>query len=259
MRKNILYILFAFAIFSCISADKAKVTLFTIGDSTMSDNRVILDDPGDPGRGWAQELGKFFDSEQLVVKNYAVSGRSSKSFIDEGRWDKVKEQIKPGDYVLIQFGANDQKKQDPKRYTDPETTFKENFRKFITETREKGGIPVLATSVVRRRWNKEGELVDTYGRYVESVREIAKEMNVPIVDMQVSTRKLVEKYGVEDSKKLFLWVEPGVAERFPDGNKDDSHLNILGATEFSRLFVSELKEIKHPLAKYLRDNIDTIK
>lgn len=204
MKKNILLILFALTILGCITVDKAKVTLFTIGDSTMSDNRVILDDPGDPGRGWAQELGKFFDPDKLTVKNYAVSGRSSKSYIDEGRWDKVKEQIKPGDYVLIQFGANDQKKQDSKRYTDPETTFKDNFRKFITETREKKGIPVLATSVVRRRWDKDGVLVDTYGRYVEAVRELAKEMNVPIVDMQVSTRKVVEQYGPEDSKNCFM-------------------------------------------------------
>ena len=195
----------------------------------------------------------------MIVKNYAVSGRSTKSFIDEGRWDKVKSQIKPGDYVLVQFGSNDQKNQDPKRYTDPETTFKDNFRKFVSETREEGGIPLLATSIVRRRWNKEGELMDTHGRYVEAVREIAKEMNVPIIDMQISTRQLVEQYGEEESKKLYLWVESGVAERFPEGNKDDTHINQHGATEFSRLFAKELQLTKHPLADYLHDNIDTIK
>lgn len=249
----------AVILLGCAPANKDKVILYTIGDSTMSDNLRILDDPGDPGRGWGQELGKFFDSDRLVVKNNAVSGRSTKSYIDEGRWDKLKEEIQPGNYVLIQFGGNDQKDYDPKRYTDPETTFKDNFRKFINETREKKGVPLLATSVARRRWNEKGELVDTYGRYVEVVRELATEMDIPVIDMQASTRKLIEEYGVEDSKKLFLWVEPGVAERFPEGNKDDTHLNVLGATEFSRLFVKELKEINHPLAKYVRSDMATIK
>ncbi|MDR0833420.1 MAG: rhamnogalacturonan acetylesterase [Candidatus Symbiothrix sp.] len=237
---------------------KKKVTLYSIGDSTMSDNRVLSDDPGDPGRGWVQELNRYFKSDDLVIKNFSQAGRSSKSFIDEGRWDKVLDQVTPGDYVLIQFGGNDQKKEDPKRYTDPETTFKDNFRKFIKETRAKGGIPVLATSIVRRHFEKNGTLRDTYGRYATAVPEVGAELNVPVIDLQTSTRKLVESYGVEESKKLFLWIGPGVAERFPDGREDNSHLCIKGAVEVSRLFARDLKKMNHPLAQYLVGDIEKV-
>ncbi|MDR1336335.1 MAG: rhamnogalacturonan acetylesterase [Tannerella sp.] len=259
MKRSIIYALCAVLFAGLVASDRKPVTLYSIGDSTMSDNRVLTDDPGDPGRGWVQELRRFFKSDELVIKNYALSGRSSKSFIDDGHWDKVIAQVTPGDYVLIQFGGNDQKTQDPKRYTDPETTFKDNFRKFINETRAKGGIPILATSIVRRAFDKEGKLKDTYGRYATAVPEVGAEMNVPVVDMQTSTRKLLEDYGVEDSKKLFLWIGPGVAERFPDGRQDNSHLCVEGAVEVSRLFVKDLKKINHPLAKYLVDNVDDVK
>ncbi|MDR2627883.1 MAG: rhamnogalacturonan acetylesterase [Dysgonamonadaceae bacterium] len=259
MKRHIFYAVCGILTVILSASDRKPVTLFTIGDSTMSDNRVLSDDPGDPGRGWVQELHRFFRSEKLVIKNHAQSGRSSKSFIDEGRWDKVLAQITPGDYVLIQFGGNDQKKQDPKRYTDAETSFKDNFRKFVGETRAKGGIPLLATSIVRRAFDKEGKLRDTYGRYASAVPEVGEELNVPVIDLQTSTRKLVEEYGVEDSKKLFLWIEPGVAERFPDGRKDNSHLCVEGAVEVSRLFVKGLQEIKHPLAGYLVEKVEEVK
>lgn len=157
---------------------EGPVTLYAIGDSTMAPNTKCDEDPGDPGRGWAEPLQQFFDPAQLVVRNCAVSGRSTKSFIDEGRWQKVLDRIAPGDLLLIQFGHNDAKKSDPKRYTDPETTFKENLRRFVNEARGKGATPILATSIVRRQFNKDGTLRDSHGRYVPAAAEVAAELNV---------------------------------------------------------------------------------
>lgn len=233
---------------------EGPVTLYTIGDSTMAPNTKCDEDPGDPGRGWAEPLQQFFDPAQLVVRNCAVSGRSTKSFIDEGRWQKVLDRIVPGDLLLIQFGHNDAKKSDPKRYTDPETTFKENLRRFVNEARGKGATPILATSIVRRQFGKDGTLRDSHGRYVPAAAEVAAELNVPLVDMNRLTGKLVLKYGPEESKKLYLYVEPNVAERFPDGNADDTHLCIRGAEVFAALFTEACVAANNPLGRYVKPN-----
>lgn len=227
------------------------VTLYTVGDSTMAPNRRCDEDPGDPGRGWAEPLQNYFDPAQLVVRNCAVSGRSSKSYIDEGRWARVVDRLAPGDLVLIQFGHNDAKKADPERFTDPETTFRENLRRFVRETRAKGATPLIATSVVRRRFDAGGTLRDTHGRYVPAAAEVAAELDVPLVDMNRLTAELVAACGPEESKRLYLHVEPGVAERFPDGNADDTHLCVRGAEEFARLFVDACLAAENPLARYV--------
>lgn len=229
-------------------------TLYTIGDSTMAPNTKCDEDPGDPGRGWAEPLQGLFDPSRLVVRNCAVSGRSTKSFIDEGRWQKVLDRIAPGDLLLIQFGHNDAKKSDPKRYTDPETTFKENLRRFVAEARDKGATPILATSIVRRLFHADGSLRDSHGRYVPAAAEVAEELDVPLVDMNRLTGELVLKYGPEASKKLYLHVEPNVAERFPDGNADDTHLCIRGAGQFAALFVEACVAADNPLGKYVPTN-----
>ena len=150
------------------SLAQQRKRLFTIGDSTMSYNNKPYDPAYDRGYGWGDALKRVFDTTRLEVRNYARSGRSSKSFIDEGLWDKVLAQLEPGDWLLIQFGSNDQKA-DPKRHTDAETSFRDNFRRFIREAREKGAEPLLATSVVRRRFDKGGKLIDTYGPYITAV------------------------------------------------------------------------------------------
>lgn len=191
-----------------------------------------------------------FDTTRLEIHNCARSGRSSKSFIDEGLWDKVLAQLMPGDWLLIQFGGNDQKT-DPKRHTDAETSFRDNFRRFIREAREKGAQPLLATSVVRRRFDKEGKLIDTYGPYITAVEAVGAECNVPVIDLKTATWELVEQAGVEGSKRYFNHIEPGITERFPEGNADNSHWNYDGAYEVARLFSAELTETRHPLAAYL--------
>lgn len=124
----------------------------------------------------------------------------------------------------------------------------------MNEARGKGATPILATSIVRRQFGKDGTLRDSHGRYVPAAAEVAAELNVPLVDMNRLTGKLVLKYGPEESKKLYLYVEPNVAERFPDGNADDTHLCIRGAEEFAALFTEACVAANNPLGRYVKPN-----
>ena len=137
----------ALILFSAFRADKPVITIFMIGDSTMANKKI---DGGNPERGWGMILPGFF-SENIRIDNHAANGRSSRSFISEGRWEKVISKVKKGDYVFIQFGHNDEKA-DSTRHTDPGSTFDEILRRYVNETRAKGGIPVLFNSIVRRNF-----------------------------------------------------------------------------------------------------------
>lgn len=145
--KRLILALTALFVLTSMTCDHVT-TIFIIGDSTAAKKDLTK---GSPERGWGMALQQYFDADCVVVDNHAVNGRSSKSFIDEGRWDKVLSLIKPGDYVIIQFGHNDEKDQ-PARHTDPGSTFDYNLARFVRETREHGGIPVLMNPVVRRKW-----------------------------------------------------------------------------------------------------------
>lgn len=225
-------------VLSAFKQDKV-VTIFMIGDSTMA-NKSIKN--GNKERGWGMALQCYFD-DGIRIDNHAVNGRSSKSFIDEGRWQVVVDKIRPGDYVFIQFGHNDEK---PKadRHTDPGTTFDANLSKFVRETRDKGGIPVLFNSVVRRNFmkvapkndddealrkttgpttvksNEEGDsLVDTHGDYIVAPRNVAKELGVVFVDANKITHELEQGMGREASRKLHMWFMPGEEPSIPKGRQ----------------------------------------
>ena len=224
----------------------AAPRVFLIGDSTMADKPLDL-----PERGWGMSLGQFFQ-EPGMIQNHAMNGRSTKSFIDEGRWDKVVTELKEGDFVIIQFAHNDEKKEDPKRYADPATTFRENLRRFIAETRAKKAMPILATPVCRRSFDAAGKLKDTHGAYPEAVRAVAKSENVPLLDLTIATAKWLEAAGDEPSKKFFMWIEPGKFAKLPDGKQDDTHFVEAGATAVAKLAVEEIRAQKLPLVKWLK-------
>jgi len=235
--------------------EQHRVTIYSIGDSTMCDydQRYLSGFGGEnyPIRGWMQMMPQFF-TDQVSIHNMARSGRSSKSFRDEGWWKKAIDAVKPGDYMFIMFGPNDEKP-DTLRHTDPQTSYRRYLVGYITETRAKGGIPVLFTSITRRKFDKQGKLLpDTFEAYAEEVRKIAAEMNVPLIDLNVMSKALVQQYGPEASKKLYLYIEPGKFTKLPNGKKDDTHLSGEGATEIARLAKAGLKELKLPVAKYLR-------
>ncbi len=251
------------------SSAKRPITLFIIGDSTAA-NKDISNDKQE--RGWGMELQGFF-TEDVVVENHAVNGRSSKSFIDEGRWQTVLERIQPGDYVFIQFGHNDEKPQEA-RHTDPGTTFDANLRKFVLETREKGGIPVLLNAVVRRNFYLKPEkqdddellrdtkytgekvnsdtLVDTHGAYLLSPRNMAAETGCVFIDANRITHDIEQGLGVEGSRKLHMWFLPGEHPSLPEGRQDNTHYNIYGAHVVASALSKVIAAQIPALGKYVR-------
>lgn len=263
------YIFLAVAGILVLSAFKSeqKVRIFMIGDSTMANKDVS---GGKLERGWGMMLKNFF-TDNVIVNNHALNGRSSKSFIAEGHWQKVVEQIRPGDYVFIQFGHNDEKA-DTLRHTDPGTSFDDNLRRFVNETRLKGGISVLFNSVVRRtfadsktavedddkrdnssNYLAEGDtLVDTHGAYLLSPRNVAVELDVPFVDANKITHDLEEGLGPDGSKKLHMWYRPGEVEYLPDGRQDNTHYNVYGAYIVAGLLAEAVADEVPELKDYFR-------
>jgi lysophospholipase L1-like esterase len=239
--KRILIVSWVFLVTSFASAQ--QITIYTIGDSTMA-NKI---NPGEnPERGWAQMLPQFFN-EDVVVDNRAVNGRSTRSFITEKRWDSVLKTLKKGDYVFIQFGHNDQKENDPNRYTNPHTAYRNNLMKFVKETLQKKANPILFSSIARRNFNEQGVLIDTHGAYTMEARLVAKEMNIPFIDLQYLTEKLEESYGIEGSMKLHLHYKAGEIAYYPEGKEDNTHLSELGATEIAKLVMQQIQLLNIPL------------
>ena len=250
--------------------DHKPTTIFIIGDSTAANKDTT---GGKQERGWGMMLQSQFDADYIRVDNHAVNGRSSKSFIDEGRWDKVLEKMQPGDYVIIQFGHNDEK---PKadRHTDPGSTFDYNLARFVRETREHGGIPVLMSCVVRRNFfvaapdNDDDELlrtttfkdgvkmiegdtlVDTHGLYAIAPRDVARRMNCHFVDANRITHDLEQGLGREASKKLHMWFLPGQEPSVPGGRQDNTHYNVYGAQRVAALLADALCQEIPVLEKY---------
>lgn len=220
-----------------------------VGDSTMANKPYSK---GNPEKGWGQVFPLYF-KEGIKIENHAKNGRSSKSFRDEGLWDIVLEKIKPGHYVIIAFGHNDQKQDSPERYSAPDTDYRKNLERYVRETRNKGGIPVLATPIMRRRFDENGKLYDTHGRYPEVVREIAKEKNVPLLDLHKQTEMLLKAYGEERSKELFLHIQPGEYASLPQGKEDDTHLSAIGAFQVCDLAIEEIKLAVPEWVPYLKD------
>lgn len=271
-----LFIALVLPVLAWAQAPSDTITVFMIGDSTMANKPL---DKENQERGWGQMLPMFFEGA-IKVDNHAVNGRSSKSFIDEGRWEKVREKIRPGDYVIIQFGHNDEKAKSADRYTVPGGTFDANLKKFVNETREKGGTPILMNSIVRRNfpangiaaaqtddrqktWKKglenypaEGDtLVDTHGDYRIAPRNVAEEMGVAFIDMNTLTHELVQGLGRENSRMLYMWMPVGVYEFAPEGRIDNTHLNVLGGIIVSRLAVSAIAEKVPALKPYIRRTV----
>ncbi|MDH6534156.1 pectin esterase [Parabacteroides sp. 52] len=226
---------------------KKTLTIHTIGDSTMADKKW---EGQNPERGWGQMLPAFF-TEEVRVENHAVNGRSTKSFIDEGRWETVVTNIKPGDYVFIQFGHNDQKT-DAARHTDPETTFKANLKRFVQETRDKGGYPVLFTSIVRRHFDEKGKLIDSHGLYPEATRKVADSLHVPLIDLNRLTHTWIEACGDIPSRDYFMWVAANTIPALPEGKEDNTHLNINGARQVAGIVAAALEEGFPAFRPYLR-------
>jgi lysophospholipase L1-like esterase len=195
------------------SQDK-KITIWMIGDSTMS----IKETRAYPETGWGMPFVYFWGSA-VTVDNRAMNGRSTSSFRAEGRWKPVLENMKEGDYVLIQFGHNDEVPT-KKTYTT-EKEFEANLKRYMEETKSKKALPVLFTPVARRKFDEEGKVVGTHDVYSEIVRKVARETIVPMIDLDRLGQGLIQEFGEEHSKLLFNHLKPGEHPNYPEGKEDN--------------------------------------
>ncbi|MBC2901776.1 rhamnogalacturonan acetylesterase [Streptomyces cupreus] len=208
------------------AGERGSRTLFIAGDSTAAQKYA----DAAPETGWGMAL-PFFLHKGLVVSNHAVNGRSSKSFVDEGRLDVILGAIRPGDLLVIQFAHNDEKVTDPVRYTEPWTTYKDYLRLYIEGARSRGVRPVLATAVERRRFDAQGNAQASHGDYPAAMRSLAEEERVALLDIQALSLQLWQSLGVEETKKYFNWTAT---------EQDNTHFNPPGAIAVARLVAREL-------------------
>lgn len=230
----------AVVLFSAFKLEPDTVTVFLIGDSTVCIQPISQA----PVTGWGTPFATFFN-QSVIVENHARGGRSTRTFISEGRWEPVTKALKAGDYVFMQFGHNDEAKepQYADRYTSPED-YRKNLLRFIAETRAKNAYPVLVTPVSRRRFNNEGLALETHIEYSRVVAELAAEHNLPMIDLDARSRALYQSFGAEGSKHLFNISEAGANPQFPGGVNDNTHFSEYGARLLAELVLDEMRKHK---------------
>ena len=216
----------------------SSTTIHLMGDSTMADKDLS---GGNPERGWGMLFRNFVDDEYRVV-NYAQNGRSTKSFIDKGNWDRVRANLKEGDWVFIQFGHNDAKQSDTTRYAAPWGAYQDNLRLFVRTAKEKGCHPVLLTPVARR-WFKNGKLDrGCHGDYPAAMKQVAAEEGVPLLDITAASLDWIEKLGDEGSRPYFM---------ISTGKDDNTHTVAQGARAVTRLVCDAIQKQLPQLAEHL--------
>ena len=205
------------------------LTVFYIGDSTVARNNIH----SYPQTGMSQGLALYV-KESVRVDSHAKNGRSTKSFLDEGRFQAVEAAMQPGDLLLIQFGHNDEK-DDPLRHTEPYGSYQDNLRYFIDTARDAGAYPVLVTPIARRLFDGDGNFrPGSHGEYPEAMRRLGAQLGVPVADLTTITEAYLAELGDEASKPLFVWP------------KDNTHLKYDGAVQMVSLLCRELARMGEP-------------
>jgi lysophospholipase L1-like esterase len=242
MKKKFIALLPLFLIAATLVTTKPR--LYVIGDSTASIYAASLY----PRTGWAQILQSFFIADSVIVADSALSGRSSKSFYDEGHWTPVKNALRKGDYVIIQFGHNDEKTDDAARGTLPGTTFKQYLSIYIDDAIAKGAIPLLATPMMRNSWANNTTVSNSHitadGDYPQAMRDLAASKNIALIDATALTKAFFEKIGKDSTTKLFLNLAAGEWPNYPSGNTDNTHLQERGAKAVAQLIVNDIARQK---------------
>lgn len=200
-------------------------TLFLVGDS------MVTDHPSEPTASWGQMLPAMLDA-QVVVANYAESGATLKSFLADLRLDKVLMQMKPGDWLLIQFGHNDQKANWPQTYAEAGTTYRAYLAAYIAEARRRGATPILVTSPERRNFDAKGHIVPSLGNYPETMREMSRELHIPLIDLNRASIALYEALGPDRAPAMFN-----------DEGRDKTHYDNWGAWMTARIVADGLRPI----------------
>ena len=226
-----------------ITPNTQATTVFLAGNSTVVDQYI------EPFAAWGQMIPRFFTPLSISIANHAESGETLKSFMSEKRLEKVLSLMKSGDYLFIEFAHNDQKLKD----LDPFVGYKDLLKHFISEARQKGGKPVLVTSMHRRSFDTSGHIINTLGDFPEAMRQTALSENVPLIDLNDMSKILWEALGVEKAKQAFVHVP---ANTFPDQDKaiaDDTHFSNYGAYLLAQCMVEGIRLNVPELAKYLQN------
>jgi lysophospholipase L1-like esterase len=223
------------------------VTVFLAGDSTVTDQQL------EPYAAWGQMLPAFF-GPTVAVANHAESGESIRSFVGERRLDKVLSLIKPGDYLLLQFGHNDQKA--GPEHLGAATGYKDMVRRYVADVRAKGAHPVLVTSMERRNFDGEGKrIVPSLDGYPQAIREAGGELGVPVIDLNARSIPFYEALGPEGARRAFVHFP---ANSYPGQDRalaDDTHFSAYGAYELAKCVVEEIKAHAPALAAHLRPGL----
>ncbi len=222
--------------------------IYYAGDSTAAQNTVF----SYPQTGMGQGLSLYLKREH-IVQNFAINGRSTKSFLEEGRLSAIRKELNEGDFLLIQFGHNDEKIEDPSRYTTPFNEYQTNLMRFIRAAREVGAHPVLITPLSRRIFDAYGVLKDTHGDYPEAMRQLGCQQNVPVIDLSRLSFELLEQTGDEESKKWFMYFPSGCYPNYPEGKTDNTHLRYEGAIRFAGILAEEFRKLGGLYADLLLD------
>lgn len=213
--------------------------IFYAADSTVAQNTVLTY----PQSGIGQALPLYLKSD-VFVHNYAVNGRSTKSFIDEGRLAAIEREIGKHDFLLIQFGHNDEKSEDKTRYTKPYEEYQSNLEKFIETAKAHGAYPVLITPLSRRRFEEGSNLLpNTHGDYPDAMKQLGDRLDVPVIDLCAMSKELLEKTGEKESRKWFMYFPAGQYPNYPDGKEDNTHLRYEGAIVFAGMVAEGLKQL----------------
>jgi fibronectin type 3 domain-containing protein len=228
-------------------ARASAITVFLAGDSTVCD-QPPLSDPYVSYGGWGQMLTSYF-KPGVAVANYAAAGRTSISFINEGRLNDILRVIKPNDYLFIQFGHNDEHAGSG---SSPFTTYEAALQKYIDGARVHQAIPVLVTPVARRSFDSHGTIVDTHGQYPVAMRQLAAAQHVQLIDLTALSMAYFQKLGPTGTQSVFFFLPSGVSPDFPDGVADNTHFQVNGAIQVAGLVSGAIKTQQiQPLASYL--------
>ncbi len=223
-----------------IQPNKNAKTIFITGDSTVVDAQY------EPWASWGQMLPYFFVPNEVVIANYAESGETLKAFEDRHRIDKIWNKIKPGDYLCVQFGHNDQK-----YGNSTKSGYRKRLKEWILKAKQLGSVPVLVTSMNRRVFDKNNKIVNTLDDFPDTMREIAKEENVYLIDLNALSKTLFEAMGPEAAKKAFVYYPANSYPNQATALADDTHFNTYGAYELAKCVVKSIVDENLPLKKYI--------
>ena len=230
-----------------ITPNKTATTIFLAGNST------VVDQSREPWASWGQMIPLFFIPGKVAVANYAESGEALNSFLSAKRLEKILNVMKPGDYLFIEFGHNDMKQKG--EGIGAFTSYKKNLQGYISEVKKKGGIPVLVTSMHRRRFDSTGHIVNTLEDYPDAVRQTAKEENVAVIDLNAMSKILYEAWGPEKSINAFVHYP---ANTFPGQTtklEDNTHFNTYGAYELAKCIITGIRNQNLPLARFIKKEV----